>query len=259
MTNSSAAHSLRVVEALPGSAHTQPLPADYKVPATIVSELGLATSCGNYPPAERRALSRAKHEGYLEAIPSMAERALAALEPVENKMLIDRLTLLGMSMANGMDNEMVRAWLHETARLLGDLPQSVLFDAIDDCVKEPGRSFLPSVGEIREKAANDLHRRERIAANLNALARLIREGVEVADYVPPASPWGMTPTKPVAYCTGEEAARIMKEEGLGGGLAGLLADKLKQEPEKTRADYIAEGREPPLLVTPKSDPWEMMP
>ena len=224
-----------------------------------MSELGLAWSAEFPPHAEMRALSRAKHEGYLAAIPVIAEQAVAALAPVEQKPLIDRLTLLGMSMANGMDGEMVRAWLHETARLLSDLPQSVLFDAIDACVKEPGRRFVPSVGEIREKAAGDLRQRERVAARLSVLARLIREGVEIADYVEPARPWEAVPAKSVEYCKPEEARAILAEFGLSGAYVEGLADKLKREPEKTRADYLAEGREPPPLVKPKSDPWEMMP
>jgi hypothetical protein len=213
-------------------------------------------------PSQLKALARAKHMGMLAAIPALADKAAAALVPVDHNELVDRLTMLGMSMANGKDAEQVRAWLHETARLLSDLPKRVLFDAIDDCVKEPGRVFVPSVGEIRERAASSLQRAERIAARLRLLAKLIAEGVDLPEWVEPTAgrftiPPATEPEKEV--CTPEQAAAILAEFGLSSSYGAKLAGMLKPEPEKSRADYIAEGREPPPLKPKEPDHWAMMP
>jgi hypothetical protein len=235
-------------------------PADFQVPEAIVLKLWLASETMEYP-AQLRALARAKHEGTLAAIPALADKAAAALVPVDHKELINRLTMLGMSMANGKDAEQIRAWLHETARLLSDLPKRVLFDAIDDCVKEPGRVFVPSVGEIREKAAASLQRQERIAARLRKLANLIAEGVELPEWVEPTpgrfiiSP---APEPEKEVCTPEQAAAILAEFGLSSSSGAKLAGMLQPQPERTRADYIAEGRDPPPLKPKDTDDWSMM-
>ena len=88
-------------------------------------------------------------------------------------------------MIRGLTNDEREAWLHETGRLLADLPERIVFEAIDECVKEPGRCFAPSVGEIREKAAAPLRRAEIEAANLRRMAQLIAEGAEIPEYAPP--------------------------------------------------------------------------
>ena len=215
----------------------------FEVPPHIARHLG-----GEYP-AQLRTLSVAKHEGWLEIIPQLAEKALAALVPVEGKALVNRLTMLGMSMANGKDREQITAWLHETARLLADLPQSVLFDAIDECVKEPGRVFVPSVGEIREKASDTLQKREREAARLNRLANLIAEGVEIPEYIPPEPiDWALpTAERREPNVTPEEAAAILEEFGLKSSMGSKLAGMLKPAQPKSRNEMIAEGREPPPI------------
>lgn len=204
-----------------------------------------------------KALSRAKHEGALDALPALADKAAASLTPVEYGALIDRLTLLGMSMAAGKDSDQIKAWLHETARLLSDLPQAVLFDAIDECVKEPGRVFAPSVGEIRDKAAEPLRRREREAARLRWLTNLVAEGTDIPEWAEP-EPWPGRPERTEPDCTPEQAAAILAEFGLKGSSGDKLAAMLTPEKPKTRADYIAEGRDPPPLKSKDTDPWAMM-
>jgi hypothetical protein len=209
------------------------------------------------------ALARAKHEGIADAIPALAEKAKAALVPVPHKTLLDRLTLLGMSMANGKDADQVHAWLHETARLLSDLPQAVLFDAIDACVQEPGRAFLPSVGEIRAKAAGPLQRKERAAARLCHLARLIEQGFEIPEWDAdkPAWTYARSPEPKVERWQPKpgETAAILAEFGLSRMVSDAAARALQPEPVKTRADLIAEGVEPAPIIPPAPDPEAMMP
>lgn len=232
--------------------------ADFKVPAALSKALSLGSSYFD----AGQALGRAKYEGTLALIPDLAERALVALAPIEKGPLVDRLTMLGLSMANGRDPAQITAWLHETARLLSDLPQSILCDAIDECVKEPGRVFAPSVGEIRAKAAGSLNERSREAAHLNEMARLIREGVSFPEWVPPPpKPCFGDIVKPEFRdedrCTPEEAAAILAELGM----PSAYADKLKGflSPQPTRQEMIAQGKTPPRVETGDEDGWEMMP
>ena len=222
--------------------------------------LGLSSNYFDFPD-QLRSLSKAKHRGFLAAIPALADKAAATLAPVDPQALLDRLTMLGMSMAHGKTPEEQRAWLHETARLLGDLPESILFDAIDECVKEPGRVFAPAVGEIREKASGPLHEKERAAARLRRYANLIAEGVDIPEWVEPTSPQWSVPQQPKKICTPEEARAILVEYGLRGTVAESVAGMLKPDHPKSRAELIAEGKEPPPLPTQadESDGWEMMP
>lgn len=239
----------------------------FEVPQRIVRALWLDTGLHSFSygasydfPDQMRALSKARHEGFLDAIPALADKAGAALAPIATQTLRDRLTMLGMSMANGKHPDEVKAWLHETARLLGDLPQSVLFNAIDDCVKEPGRVFLPSVGEIREKVAAPLHRLEVHAARLRRLAQLIEEGVEIPAWVPPPQ-WGQPDPlpQPEPVCTPEQAAEILAEFNLPSSYGEKLAGLLKPDAPKSRAEMIAQGIAPPPINPPKPDPYSMMP
>lgn len=259
MTDLSPAHLPR--NASPrGSLHAMNSMAQgFSVPPAIVRALNLDSGLSSNYNDQIKSLSRAKHEGFLDVLPSLADKAAVALAPVEMGSLIDRLTMLGMSMANGRDADQIKAWLHETARLLSDLPQDVLFEAIDECVKEPGRVFAPSVGEIREKAATPLKTRERRAARLRNLANLIAEGVEIPDWQPPAFATPTPAFREEDRCTPEEAAAILKEFGIKSSLGDHLANYLKPEQPKSRADHIAAGREPPPLRPTPPSSWEMMP
>jgi hypothetical protein len=234
-----------------GSRPTPHSPARFEIPAHIASALALCGSYFEYAD-QVRGLARAKHDGFLEAIPALADRALAALAPVDEKALLDRLTMLGMSMAHGKAPEEQTAWLHEATRLLSDLPQAIVFDAIDECVKEPGRVFAPSVGEIRAKAAGPLQQREREAARLRRLAILIAEGAEIPDWIRPDYV-ASAPPPPEPVCTPEEATAILAEFGIKSLFAEKLAGMLKPEQPKSRADMIAEGIEPPCIVPPNGD------
>lgn len=186
----------------------------------------------------------------------MADKATDDLRPVDHGALVDRLTLLGMSMANGKDADQIKAWLHETARLLGDLPRSVLFDAIDECVKEC--SFLPSVAEIRDKAALPLRKKELAAARLSYCAKLLDEGETIPDYIaPPRNQWTRE-KEAEPPCTPEEAAAILKEYGFSS-INGAVSAVMKRPPEPKRADYVAQGIEPPpLKAEPKDAAWDGM-
>lgn len=144
------------------------------------------------------------------------------------------------------------AWLHETARLLQDYPQAILFDAIDACVKEPGRVFAPTVGEIIAKLEQPLRDAEVEAAHLRELAMRLAEGVEIPDYEPPAAPtWEAGPEAPTEYCSPEDARAILaevfsgRESPLGAALEGMAAALGNADKPKTRADYIREGKVPP--------------
>ncbi|MFA6031829.1 MAG: hypothetical protein WC889_02880 [Myxococcota bacterium] len=110
------------------------------------------------------------------------------------------------------------AWLHETGRLLADLPQDILAAAIDTAVMQSARGFMPSVGEIR--AIAEPHARTR---------RLQEDRLRAAiDWTPPVP----VPVEPT--CTPEEAAAILAEEGI------KLAERPLQA-QPTLADYIELG------------------
>jgi hypothetical protein len=220
------------------------------VPANTNQALCLTAECSwNYHDAVA-GLARAKRDGVdVEGIPALAAKAHAALAPVESQPLIDRLTLLGMSMMHGKDAAQVQAWLHETARLLADLPEDILFDAIDECVKEHGRVFAPTVGEIRERADSALRLRQRVASRLQQVADLIASGVDVpaAD---PVKSW-MSPPEPAFReqdrCSPEDAAQILSELGISSTAAATAKRHLGPLGKPTREDYIALGVDPSSL------------
>ena len=193
--------------------------------------------CLNSPdPSPLRTLSRAKHEGLLGDIPRLAQCALAALNPVPPQVLLDRLTMLGMSMIRGMTDPERKAWLHETGRLLSDLPEAIVLEAIDECVKEPGRAFAPTVGEIRAKALPPLEQAKVLSANLQNLARLVADGVEIPDYQEPRRlPLPEEPKEVWRPEPGETAA-ILAEVGLRGTAMG---DKLAAMVEPSGPSKLA--------------------
>lgn len=170
--------------------------------------------------------------------------------------------MMGLSMLRNIAEDAQRAWLHETTRLLSDLPGSLLLDAIDDCLKHPGRVFPPTVGEIREKIAAPLQRAELEAANLRRLATAIADGVEIPEYEEPKHlhlSGEPIPPKPAEVCSPQAARAILEEFGLRGPAADKLAATLDAERPKSRAEMIAAGEVPPLIQTPESDSWRFMP
>lgn len=230
----------------------------FEVPATIASALSLNGSYDYFRDDARKILAHAKHQGIISVIPQLAADATAALAPIPRRTLVDRLTLLGMSMANGKDSEQVKAWLHETTRLLEDLPASVLLPAIDDLVKEPGRVFVPSVGEIREKADVHYKKLHRQAARLNILRQMLEDGVPLPEWVEPVVP-SFNPAPPEPNCTPEEAAAILAEFGLpsSGGLAAKLAAGLKEDRPTSAQEAALAGVEP-RPERPR-DPYALLP
>ena len=153
------------------------------VPPAIVKQLWLDTDSHYWSDDAPKMLARAKHDGTAEAIPGLAAETTAALAPIERKPLLDRLTLLGMSMANGKDAAQIEAWLHETARLLERFPAAVLLPALDECAMQ--YKFLPTVAEINDKAEPRFRTLQRRAARLNRLAQMIADGVPLPEYAPP--------------------------------------------------------------------------
>lgn len=117
------------------------------------------------------------------ALPRLIAAHDAALSPVSGDWLQKRLRLLWKSStpAGSLD---ATAWLHETGRLLSDLPQDILAEAIDQAVMQSERGFMPSVGQIRAIAEPRLRDRQRAAARLAA----IRDREQASAAPAPAAP-----------------------------------------------------------------------
>lgn len=169
-----------------------------------------------------------------------------ALRPVVRDWLADRLRLLWKSStpSSGLD---ATAWLHETARLLGDIPQDILAVAIDDAVRKSERGFMPSVGEIRAFAEPQLKRRKLHCWRLKQIAALEPE----------------PPLPQNERCTPAQAAEIRKAAGIRYDDDGRekSADwiPVEQRTNPTRADYIVWGVDPadiPASVTQTEDAHE---
>lgn len=108
-------------------------------------------------------------DGQLGNVPVCIARLEAALQPVAFDWLVDRLGLLWNAMGHSRDPKVSAAWLHETTRLLSDLPGDIAADAIDEAVKHSERGFMPSVGEIRKIADPMVAKRKRALVRLNAV------------------------------------------------------------------------------------------
>ena len=91
----------------------------------------------------------------------------AALMPVEPGKLAARLRALWES-TTAPQNLTAKSWLHETGRLLSDLPLAIVYAAIDMAVLESERGFTPSAGAIRKHAEANLAVLKRTAARLRA-------------------------------------------------------------------------------------------
>jgi hypothetical protein len=90
------------------------------------------------------------------------------------------------------------AWLHETGRLLSDIPQSILAAAIDEAVMKSTRGFMPSVGEIRAIAEPKMRDLRIERSRLQQVLEHVEE----------------PPTAPEERCTPEQAAEILRQAGL---------------------------------------------
>lgn len=65
-------------------------------------------------------------------------------------------------------------WVRELARLLADMPEDLLCEAIDGCQRQ--LKFLPTVAEIREFAATDMEKRDQQYFRLDAMRRYLESG-----------------------------------------------------------------------------------
>lgn len=157
-----------------------------------------------------------------------------ALAPVPTEWLAERLRLLWKSSpVNGSLD--ATAWVHETGRLLMDIPQDILATAIDEAVKKSERGFMPTIGEIRKIAEPRLRD-----------LRLERWRLEqvVAHEEPKTA-------EPEPRCTPEEADRIRREVGIKYPDDGATrpADYIPVE-QRTAPDrewYLRHGYDPDAL------------
>lgn len=133
-------------------------------------------------------------------VPALITDHERALTPVASDWLQKRLRLLWKSSAIGGSLD-ATAWLHETGRLLSDLPHDIAAWAIDETVKRSERGFLPSVGEIRALADPKLLERRRAFGRL----KLVRD---VNIERKPA------PLAPEDRCTPEQAREVMLKCGI---------------------------------------------
>lgn len=168
------------------------------------------------------------------SLPRLIAAHDAALHPVSADWLQKRLRLLWKSsVVNGSLD--ATAWLHETGRLLADLPQDILAEAIDRCVMDSERGFMPTVGQIRAIAEPKLRTREMRARRLVA----IRDG---AGSEPAAPGKQETPATDCGESTSDILKRLwptMSKHEAGRGRddeLGLNPDREIKKP--SREDYI---------------------
>jgi len=181
--------------------------------------------------------------------PSSLPRLIAAhdasLEPVAHDWLQKRLRVLWKSsVVNGSLD--ATAWLHETGRLLADLPHDLLADAIDTAVKSSERGFMPTVGQIRALAEPKLHQRQMHAARLRAING-VNSGANTAPEAPSAPP-ADTGMKEATADILKRLWPTMAMHEAGGDTSGKLnlnPDRTTRAP--TREDYIRMGVDPAAL------------
>lgn len=122
-----------------------------------------------------------------------------ALTPVASDWLQKRLRLLWKSSTPSGSLD-ATAWLHETGRLLSDVPADILAPAIDEAVKRSERGFMPTVGEIRAIADPLLLQRRRDLGRL----KLVRD----------FQPEPKRELAPEDRCTPEQAREVMLACGI---------------------------------------------
>jgi hypothetical protein len=156
----------------------------------------------------------------------------ASLRPVEQDWLRQRLTLMGAAFGHERNPDRATAWLHETRRLLSDLPGDILAHAIDEAIKGSDRGFMPQVGQIRAIADPMRSDREREALRLEAIVKLIER--PCARSAPDAA--AETTTE---WCTPEQASAIIEEFGIRERAAAPAPTGPRRRP--TIEDYVALG------------------
>lgn len=212
----------------------------------------VAGSLEDYYPGEWdsvRALVRLRDAGCEDQIPQLAERMREACLPCQHDRLVKRLTALGMTMAPNRPVPEATVWVHELARLLADLPEDVVYQAIDDHQRES--RFLPTVAEIRERADPIMDHRRRQVARLDAMARYLRSGQTIPRLKPPEPP--KKPGDPMTAAEiAETNARLerlgattrYREDGTRYQVEPKARGVARELRKPTRQDYIEMGVDP---------------
>ena len=164
----------------------------------------------------RQALVEIERAGFADRVPALSEQLNLSLQPVSPEWLGDRLSLLWLANGTGGTSEnRAAAWLSETARLLGDLPQDIIAKAIDDAVQSATVAFLPGVGTIRAIAEPLLRRRRVAARRLELVANLMFDSSTASGRRPDASRAGPNDTEDrLPPAEADETNRLMERLGL---------------------------------------------
>jgi hypothetical protein len=178
-------------------------------------------------------------------LPELAEAAAAAAalcQPASDTVLTQRLAALGMTMAPNRAPAEAAMWLHETRRLLKDLPEDLLGEAIDECQRR--LKFLPTVAEVRALAEPEMDRRRRDHARLDAMHRYVESGQPVPKMLPPQRPLLDRRGETMSEEDCEELNRIL--ENLGA-CSRYRPDGSRYQVKETTARRADRG--PPTLPT----------
>lgn len=210
-----------------------------------------------------RALALLKRDGDVGPVRALAEAVNFARQPVAREPLRQRLSALGMTMAPNRAPAEATVWLNETMRLLGDLPQDILFEAIDALQKTS--KFLTTVAEIREIAEPKVAARAKDASRLEAMARYLASGQPIPTLPSRPAPQPKAPEKPITAEEMEELNAMMKRAGCytrwrddGSSYQLKTKESLSGAPrhegpprKPTRQDYIDLGVDPAVLDSMK--------
>lgn len=172
----------------------------------------------------------------IDQLPRYIEEAQRGLDPVDRDWLYDRLTMMQLAMTQGWTAKKATAWLHETHRLLADLPKDILSQALDDAIKVSARGFMPTVGEVRAFADSRAVERKRVLHRLQGIQAAGKKAAlpKPADAPPPTpeelagikaefglktEPYDAAPSRPIPKGkprppTMSELADIAKEVGI---------------------------------------------
>lgn len=194
-----------------------------------------------------RALSEAKRDGVADSIPALARQMADALAPMDGVRLRQKLTLMGAAMSPNRSREDGAAWLAHMSAGLRDLPEDILLGVIDEWVRSS--RFLPQVADIRERAEPLLEKRNREAARLDCMARLIASGQDVPA-APPVRRWeAPEPFREEDRCTPEQAEAIRAELGISFAAGETAKRHLGRPRMPTAADYADLGVAPENIPT----------
>lgn len=156
------------------------------------------------------------------------------LTPANHGKLAARLRVLWES-TTPTSNITAKAWLHETGRLLADLPIDIAYAAIDRALLASDKGFTPSPGAIRSQAEPLIAERRRHAARLRA----VRDALDPS--AAPAKPAADKPVEHDARTTAQILAEVWPtmgdhETGRREVTDGRNPDRPCRKP--SREDYI---------------------